>query len=528
LVNLALIRKMENNAMEDKVAMEVTKRGTRIHLSNSITGRYTSVDARLVFYLVSRALVVRLYALFVLPNGVRFSNRTTSPFFRCHSATITMQNNTTTKKEAVRDEDGNAPAASEPAGKPKSGEGLAVEELADYYANSKPPGRRYPVSMAADMLNNFIDGDAGDAPVDEKVGDAGKKSNSDKSEKKKSHLHCWPLRPITNKKWWTKQCTISEYIVCSVTRLKLCSFPFPLPFRLHSPFTAKHRLYLYLEQSTLLPFWPHLSSPLQRRGGRCARHGTKGKRLFQRSLCPPSSTHQLLDDAARFCALFIIRHCLMLQFFVLSPPALFFVHTLVLARSSSSILQRYIFTPSSTHLLSDNPAGFGILSITRHYLMFAFFTLSQLALFLFHTPLEDYLAILRIFHGWKFSLPHQLIIPTRARKFTVFEEKDNASSASSTLYAPAKGSAMELLNIDLWFDLPTDHPPRAHLCHLSSLSALASHRHLARHFPRMALPSALTPIPTLPSSPPDNVINPDRPASGRGEFFSSSRLHCMF
>ncbi|KAG9760731.1 hypothetical protein KCU73_g2741, partial [Aureobasidium melanogenum] len=173
-----------------------------------------------------------------------------------------MQNNTTTKKEAVRDEDGNAPAASEPAGKPKSGEGLAVEELADYYANSKPPGRRYPVSMAADMLNNFIDGDAGDAPVDEKVGDAGKKSNSDK-------------------------------------------------------------------------------------------------------------------------------------------------------------------------------------------------------------------------------------------KFTVFEEKDNASSASSTLYAPAKGSAMELLNIDLWFDLPTDHPPRAHLCHLSSLSALASHRHLARHFPRMALPSALTPIPTL-------------------------------
>ncbi|KAG9761003.1 hypothetical protein KCU73_g2606, partial [Aureobasidium melanogenum] len=95
-----------------------------------------------------------------------------------------MQNNTTTKKEAVRDStQDNAPAASEPAGKPKSGEGLAVEELADYYANSKPPGRRYPVSMAADMLNNFIDGDAGDAPVDKKAGEAGKKSNSDKSEK---------------------------------------------------------------------------------------------------------------------------------------------------------------------------------------------------------------------------------------------------------------------------------------------------------------------------------------------------------
>ncbi|KAH0154549.1 hypothetical protein KCU67_g9010, partial [Aureobasidium melanogenum] len=92
-----------------------------------------------------------------------------------------MQNNTTTKKEAVRDStQDNAPAASEPADKPKSGEDLAVEELADYYANSKPPGRRYPVSMAADMLNNFIDGDAGDAPVDKKAGEAGKKSNSDK------------------------------------------------------------------------------------------------------------------------------------------------------------------------------------------------------------------------------------------------------------------------------------------------------------------------------------------------------------
>ncbi|KAH0384092.1 hypothetical protein KCU92_g4783, partial [Aureobasidium melanogenum] len=95
-----------------------------------------------------------------------------------------MQNNTTTKKEAVRDStQDNAPAASEPADKPKSGEGLAVEELADYYASSKPPGRRYPVSMAADMLNNFIDGDAGDTPVDKKAGEADKKSNSDKSEK---------------------------------------------------------------------------------------------------------------------------------------------------------------------------------------------------------------------------------------------------------------------------------------------------------------------------------------------------------
>ncbi|KAH0330859.1 hypothetical protein KCU71_g80, partial [Aureobasidium melanogenum] len=539
LVNLALIRKMENNAMEDKVAMEVTKRGTRIHLSNSITGRYTSVDARLVFYLVSRALVVRLYALFVLPNGVRFSNRTTSPFFRCHSATITMQNNTTTKKEAVRDEDGNAPAASEPAGKPKSGEGLAVEELADYYANSKPPGRRYPVSMAADMLNNFIDGDAGDAPVDEKVGDAGKKSNSDKSEKKKSHLHCWPLRPITNKKWWTKQCTI-------VTRLKLCSFPFPLPFRLHSPFTAKHRLYLYLEQSTLLPFWPHLSSPLQRRGGRCARHGTKGKRLFQRSLCPPSSTHQLLDDAARFCALFIIRHCLMLQFFVLSPPALFFVHTLVLARSSSSILQRYIFTPSSTHLLSDNPAGFGILSITRHYLMFAFFTLSQLALFLFHTPITFCVKEFRCacLHP---NLLGRLLLLLKARRLLghsshlpwleVFSSTPAHYSYKSTKLTLPSGSAYIIHSYSQRLFLSC-------IVQISS-SSVSPIKPIGSGFSppsRQALPKD---GPTFSTDTDSNISEPrfdlnaskwamkltagySPGSSGRGEFFSSSRLHCMF
>lgn len=39
LVNLALTREVENHAMEDKVAMEVVKRGTRIHLSTSNTGR---------------------------------------------------------------------------------------------------------------------------------------------------------------------------------------------------------------------------------------------------------------------------------------------------------------------------------------------------------------------------------------------------------------------------------------------------------------------------------------------------------
>ncbi|KAG9693333.1 hypothetical protein KCU95_g8322, partial [Aureobasidium melanogenum] len=95
-----------------------------------------------------------------------------------------MQNNTTTNKQAVRDDtQDNAPAASEPAGKPKSGKDLAVEELADYYANSKPLGRRYPVSMVADMLNNSIDGVAGDPPVVKQASKAGKKNNSDKSEK---------------------------------------------------------------------------------------------------------------------------------------------------------------------------------------------------------------------------------------------------------------------------------------------------------------------------------------------------------
>ncbi|KAG9858581.1 hypothetical protein KCU98_g525, partial [Aureobasidium melanogenum] len=93
-----------------------------------------------------------------------------------------MQNNTTTNKQAVRDDtQDNAPAASEPAGKPKSGKDLAVEELADYYANSKPPGRRYPVSMAADMLNNYIDGVAGDHPAVKQASKAGRKNNSDKN-----------------------------------------------------------------------------------------------------------------------------------------------------------------------------------------------------------------------------------------------------------------------------------------------------------------------------------------------------------
>lgn len=74
-------------------------------------------------------------------------------------------------------------AISEPADNLKSHDNHAVGELADYYANSKPPGRRYPVSMVADMLANFIDGVAGDPPVIKKPGKARKKNQSAESKK---------------------------------------------------------------------------------------------------------------------------------------------------------------------------------------------------------------------------------------------------------------------------------------------------------------------------------------------------------
>lgn len=96
----------------------------------------------------------------------------------------------------------------------------------------------------------------------------------------------------------------------------------------------------------------------------------------------------------------------MLQFFAYSPPALFFVHTLVSARSGSLIFQTSVPSPSSTHLLLDNAARFCMLFIPRHYLMFPIFTLSQLALFLLHalvsarsgvSILEDVFCLNRIF-----------------------------------------------------------------------------------------------------------------------------------
>ena len=51
--------------------------------------------------------------------------------------------------------------ASKPTNETKSAEGLTVEGHAAYYASTKPPGRKYPASMADDMLMDmFVDPDA--------------------------------------------------------------------------------------------------------------------------------------------------------------------------------------------------------------------------------------------------------------------------------------------------------------------------------------------------------------------------------
>ncbi|KAH0285080.1 hypothetical protein M436DRAFT_67774 [Aureobasidium namibiae CBS 147.97] len=57
------------------------------------------------------------------------------------------------------------PATAKPASKPinetKSPEDLTVEGHAAYYASTKPPGRKFPASMADDMLMDmFVDPDA--------------------------------------------------------------------------------------------------------------------------------------------------------------------------------------------------------------------------------------------------------------------------------------------------------------------------------------------------------------------------------
>jgi hypothetical protein len=54
-----------------------------------------------------------------------------------------------------------------PAVESKPREDLAVEDLANYYATTKPPGRKFPASMAKDMINMFVDEDALPPPAPE-------------------------------------------------------------------------------------------------------------------------------------------------------------------------------------------------------------------------------------------------------------------------------------------------------------------------------------------------------------------------
>jgi hypothetical protein len=52
---------------------------------------------------------------------------------------------------------------------------LTVEDHAAYYANSKPPGRKYPNNMASDMLDMFVSGDLPAPPAPEGSGKPAKK-----------------------------------------------------------------------------------------------------------------------------------------------------------------------------------------------------------------------------------------------------------------------------------------------------------------------------------------------------------------
>lgn len=54
-----------------------------------------------------------------------------------------------------------------PAVESKPVEDLTVEDLANYYATTKPPGRKFPASMADNMINMFVDEDAVPPPAPE-------------------------------------------------------------------------------------------------------------------------------------------------------------------------------------------------------------------------------------------------------------------------------------------------------------------------------------------------------------------------
>jgi hypothetical protein len=60
----------------------------------------------------------------------------------------------------------------------------AVEDAVAYYANSKPPGRKYPISMASDMLEMFVSGDLPAPPAPEGSGQPAKKKKRPAQRKK--------------------------------------------------------------------------------------------------------------------------------------------------------------------------------------------------------------------------------------------------------------------------------------------------------------------------------------------------------
>lgn len=174
---------------------------------------------------------------------------------------------------------------------------------------------------------------------------------------------------------------------CQLQHLKLCSSAFPLAFLPHQTQITKRRFHLHCEQSTLLPLRPHLSPPLPRRAWWCARHGTKGTCLVQRSIGSPSPTHLLCDNVAQSCVFSITRLYLLISFSILLSSALFLFYALVTARSGRLIFERSFSSLSSTHLLADNAALFCKSFMSTHRLMISFVALSQLALFLLQTLL---------------------------------------------------------------------------------------------------------------------------------------------
>jgi hypothetical protein len=59
-----------------------------------------------------------------------------------------------------------------------------VEDHAAYYANSKPPGRKYPISMASDMLDMFVSGELPAPPAPQGSGQPAKKKKRPAQKKK--------------------------------------------------------------------------------------------------------------------------------------------------------------------------------------------------------------------------------------------------------------------------------------------------------------------------------------------------------